>query len=96
MEINDQMIADLAQLAKLSFQEEEKAKIKEDLQQMVDFVGKLQEIDTEDVAPLIHMTLDPGPLRKDEKKEGSGAERVLKNAAEKTDKFFVVPKVIQK
>lgn len=96
MEINDQMIDHLAQLAKLTFKEEEKDQIKQDLQQMIDFVGKLQEIDTTGKDPLIHMTLDPGPLRADVVEEGKGAFATLKNAPKKTDEFFVVPKVIQK
>ncbi|MEL6626191.1 MAG: Asp-tRNA(Asn)/Glu-tRNA(Gln) amidotransferase subunit GatC [Bacteroidota bacterium] len=96
MEINDQMIDHLAQLAKLSFKEDEKDQIKQDLQQMIDFVGKLQEIDTAGVDPLIHMTLDPGPLRADVVKEGKGTSATLKNAPKKTDEFFVVPKVIHK
>ncbi|MEO0583242.1 MAG: Asp-tRNA(Asn)/Glu-tRNA(Gln) amidotransferase subunit GatC [Bacteroidota bacterium] len=90
------MIDHLAQLAKLTFKEEEKDQIKQDLQQMIDFVGKLQEIDTTGKDPLIHMTLDPGPLRADVVEEGKGAFATLKNAPKKTDEFFVVPKVIQK
>ena len=96
MEINEQMIAHLAQLAKLSFKEEEKDQIKQDLQQMIDFVGKLHEIDTTGVDPLSHMSLDPGPLRSDVVEEGKGTSATLKNAPKKTDEFFVVPKVIQK
>ena len=63
---------------------------------MVDFVGKLSELDTEGVEPLIHMNMYPGDLRKDEAKHSSTPEMMLKNAPDREGDYFRVPKVVKK
>ena len=68
MEVNDAMIDKLAHLARLKFNEAEKQEIKTDLQRMIVFVEKLNELDLEGVEPMLHMSDEVNVLREDEVK----------------------------
>lgn len=94
MEVTDQLIDHLATLSKLSFKAEEKQELKTDLQKMISFVEKLQELDTTGIEPLTHMGSSENALRNDEVKGMISREEALLNAPVKDDKFFKVPKVI--
>lgn len=96
MEVNDALVDNLAKLSRLSFNAEEKEVIKKDLQQMIGFVDKLQELDTKDVEPLLHMSDAVNKLREDEIRDSISREDALKNATEASEVFFRVPKVIKK
>ncbi|RTL58820.1 MAG: Asp-tRNA(Asn)/Glu-tRNA(Gln) amidotransferase subunit GatC [Sphingobacteriales bacterium] len=94
MEVTDKLVDNLAHLARLQFNDQEKAEIKKDLQKMIAFVDKLNELDTSNVSPLLHMSDNVNMLRKDEVKGSVERNEALSNAPEKTDKYFKVPKVI--
>ena len=96
MEVNDALVDKLANLARLQFEDSEKAGIKNDLQRMIQFVEKLNELDTTGVAPLLHMSDNINVLREDEIKGSISNELALKNAPLHDDQFFKVPKVIKK
>lgn len=96
MEINDALIDKLSDLARLKFEGEDKKKIKGDLERMIDFVDKLNEIDTDNVEPLIYMTEENLELRKDEVQSTLSQEEALKNAPSKDSDYFKVPKVLDK
>jgi len=96
MEVNDALVQNLAKLARLQFNEQEKEIIKGDLQRMIHFVDKLNELDTEGVEPLLHMTDAINVLREDEVKGSISREEALKNAPDADGTFFKVPKVIKK
>jgi aspartyl-tRNA(Asn)/glutamyl-tRNA(Gln) amidotransferase subunit C len=96
MEVNDAMVENLAKLARLQFNEQEKEIIKKDLQRMISFVDKLNELDTTGVEPLLHMTDAVNVLREDEVKGSISREEGLKNAPDTDGVFFKVPKVIKK
>jgi len=96
MEVNDELIEKLANLSKLKFDEKEKEAIKADLQKMISFVEKLNELDLKDVEPLLHMNAEKNNWRKDEIKGSVDRDEALKNAPQKDDRFFKVPKVIKK
>ena len=96
MEINDGMIDKLANLAKLKFDEVEKQQIKKDLQGMIGFIEKMNELDTTGVEPLLHMTDNVNILREDIVTGSITNEEALKNAAISNAPFFLVPKVIKK
>ena len=85
----------IAQLSKLEFNEEEKAEILSDMNKMLDFINKLEEVDTSEVEPLIYMTDEVSTMRKDEVKQETSQEEALKNAPQKDSDFIKVPKVIQ-
>jgi aspartyl-tRNA(Asn)/glutamyl-tRNA(Gln) amidotransferase subunit C len=96
MELNKDTTKKIAQLAKLSFSDEELESIQHDLSQMIGFVEKLNEIDTTGVQPLTHIGNVENRLREDEAKGSIAAEDAFKNAPSAADQFFTVPKVIKK
>ena len=96
MNVNDVLIEKLANLSRLQFDESEKEEIKADLEQMIGFIDKLNELDTTGVAPLLHMTENVNVFREDEVKGEINREDVFRNAPLHDEEFFKVPKVIKK
>ena len=96
MEVNDAMVDKLAHLSRLQFSETEKAEIKNDLQRMIAFVEKLNELNLDGVEPMLFMSEEVNVLREDEIKGSVSREEALKNAALHDGEFFKVPKVIKK
>ncbi|HET6769970.1 MAG TPA: Asp-tRNA(Asn)/Glu-tRNA(Gln) amidotransferase subunit GatC, partial [Chitinophagaceae bacterium] len=85
-----------AHLSRLEFDAADKEGIKNDLQRMVSFVEKLDELSLEGTEPLLHMSSNLNVLREDELKGSVARDEALKNAPAHDDKFFKVPKVIRK
>lgn len=96
MEVNDAMVDKLAHLSRLQFDETEKREIKNDLQRMIGFVEKLNELHLEGVEPMLFMSDEVNVLREDEIKGSISREEALKNAPLHDEQFFKVPKVIKK
>jgi aspartyl-tRNA(Asn)/glutamyl-tRNA(Gln) amidotransferase subunit C len=96
MEINDELVDKIANLARLHFDDAEKPAIKKDLQRMIQFIEKLDELDTSGVEPLLHMTNNINILREDEVTGSISREEGLKNAPVHDEQFFKVPKIIKK
>lgn len=96
MEVNDLLVENLAKLARLRFDEQEKSEIRADLQQMITFIEKLNEVNTEGVQPLLHMSTNTNILREDIVGGSISREEGLKNAPDADGTFFRVPKVIKK
>lgn len=63
--IDDETIENVCILAKLSLSDEAKEKAKEDMQKMLDYVEKLDELDTDGVEPLSHIFGDQNVFRED-------------------------------
>lgn len=95
MKITDQKIEELAQLARLSFEGEEKENIRTDLEKILEMCEKLNEVDTNGVEPLVYMTDNVNVLRSDEVIQEITHEEALKNAPKTDSDFFRVPKVIE-
>jgi aspartyl-tRNA(Asn)/glutamyl-tRNA(Gln) amidotransferase subunit C len=96
MEVTDALVDKLAHLSRLEFNAADKEGIKKDLQRMISFVEKLDELDLADTEPLLHMSNNVNVLREDEVKNSISREEAMKNAPAHDDKFFKVPKVIKK
>lgn len=96
MKITEELIDRLAHLSRLTFTKEEKEALKTDLNKIKGMMDKLSEIDTEGVEPLTHLSENPNHLRKDQVIPTLTKEEVLRNAPDKTEDFFRVPKVIKK
>lgn len=96
MEVTSGLINNLANLARLRFNEEEKAEIRIDLQRMIAFVEKLQEVDTTGIQPLLHMSETMNAYREDEVKGSMQKATALANASGADSNYFKVPKVIKK
>jgi len=95
MSINKETLEKIAHLARLEFDEKETDKMLKDMNNMLAFVEKLQELDTENIKPLQSMSFEVNQLRPDKVSNHLSREEGLKNAPKKNDKFFRVPKVIE-
>jgi aspartyl-tRNA(Asn)/glutamyl-tRNA(Gln) amidotransferase subunit C len=93
MKIDIHTVNKLARLSKLEFDEAAKEKMITDLNRMLDFVGKLDELDTTGIEPLIYMTENGLPLREDTVITTITQDEALKNAPKKDSDYFKVPKV---
>jgi aspartyl-tRNA(Asn)/glutamyl-tRNA(Gln) amidotransferase subunit C len=96
MEVNDALIDNLSNLARLEFNAAEKEEIKNDLQRMIHFVEKLGELDTTGVEPLLHMSPETNVLREDIPQGSVSREDALSTAPATDGTYFKVPKVIRK
>lgn len=96
MQITDEIIDQIAELAKLKFEGEEKEAIKGDLTNIVSFMDKLSEVDTTGVEPLISMVEEENDMREDVIANEVSKESALKNAPSKNSDYFKIPKVLDK
>jgi aspartyl-tRNA(Asn)/glutamyl-tRNA(Gln) amidotransferase subunit C len=96
MNVNDELIDKIANLARLKFNSEEKEDIRKDLEQMIGFIDKLGELDTTGIEPLLHMSENVNVLREDEVSGTISREEAFRNAPLHDEQFFKVPKVIRK
>jgi aspartyl-tRNA(Asn)/glutamyl-tRNA(Gln) amidotransferase subunit C len=96
MNVSNELIDKLANLARLQFNTEEREEIKNDLQKMIGFIDKLNELDTTGVEPLLHVSDNVNILREDEVQGSISREDAFRNAPLHDEQFFKVPKVIKK
>jgi len=96
MEVTSNLVEKLAHLSRLQFSEAEKTAYTSDLQNMIAFVEKLNEIDTTGVEPLLHMGDAVNALRDDVVKGSVTRQEALLNSPAKDAQYFKVPKVIKK
>lgn len=94
MSVTKKEVEHIAELARLKFKEEELESFTHQLNEILNYVDKLNELDTENVEPLSHPIENINVFRNDELKKSISTEEALKNAPDKTDEFFKVPKVI--
>ena len=94
MKIDSQTIYKMAHLARLNVQESEKAGIAESLEQILSWMEKLNELNTDGVEPLIHMSAEINSMRQDISSVPMNPGIALSNAPQSRDSFFVVPKVL--
>ncbi len=96
MQVDSTLVNHLAHLSRLTISEDKMDKLVADMQDLVGFVEKLNELDTTGTAPLMHMGDAYNVLREDEVQGSISREKALQNAPASDGQFFMVPKVIQK
>jgi aspartyl-tRNA(Asn)/glutamyl-tRNA(Gln) amidotransferase subunit C len=96
MDINNETIDSLAELAKLEFSIIEKESLKKDLNSIISYFEKLNEVNTDNVEPLIFMTDEVNRLREDVVIQNTSKQEALLNAPAKDSDYFRVPKVLDK
>lgn len=94
MSVTKKDVEYIASLSKLKFEENELENFTHQLNDILAYVEKLNELDTENVEPLSHPVENNNVFREDELKPSITTEEALKNAPNKTEEFFRVPKVI--
>jgi len=85
----------IAKLARLHVSEEEKETFGVQLNGILGYVEKLNELDTKDVEPTSHVLSLSNVMRDDIRRDSLPREEALANAPDPTDKFYRVPKIIE-
>lgn len=95
MAISRDDVRHVAELARLDFSEDEEAKMAEELSQILEYVDKLNELDTSGVPPMSHVLDVTNVFRPDEVEQRIDRDQALEAAPEADDEYFRVPKVIE-
>lgn len=90
--ISDETIEYVGILAKLELSDTEKENAKKDMGDILDYIDKLNELDTSDVEPMSHAFPVNNVFREDAVENGDDRENMLKNAPEQNGEAYVVPK----
>ena len=95
MSLDEKTVRKVARLANIEIADEDVTPIGAKLSGILEWVEQLSEVDTDNVEPLANVVNIDLKLRKDEVNDGDCADKVLANAPEETQGFFVVPKVVE-
>jgi aspartyl-tRNA(Asn)/glutamyl-tRNA(Gln) amidotransferase subunit C len=95
MKIDKKLILKLEKLSRLELSETERNQILGDLNNILKMIEKLDELDTNDVEPLTHITEGQNVLRDDEIKNQLSKEEALSNSPTEDEQYFKVPRVIK-
>ena len=93
MQIDDKLIAYLEDLSSLSLSGDQKSRIAVDLKELLDYMQRLCELDTEGIAECSHPFDDVNVYREDEAGPSPDRALILQNAPVKNDRFIIAPKV---
>ena len=93
--ISDETMEYVGILAKLELSEEEREQAKADMGRMLDYIDKLNELDTEGVEPMSHVFSLHNVFREDVVINGDRRDEVLKNAPGQKDGMFKVPRTVE-
>jgi len=95
MSIDKDTVKHIAKLARISLDEKKINSLSKDLSSIIEFIEKLNELNTEKIAPLTSIIDASLRSRKDEVSDDKIRDQILKNSPEKNEEFYVVPKVIE-
>lgn len=95
MRISQKDVEHVARLARLTLEPEELEAMTCQMDAILGYVDKLNELDTEGIEPTAHAVPMANAFREDVNKPSIGIERALQNAPQSGDDCFIVPKVIE-
>lgn len=95
MKIDKDTLEKIAHLARLNFDEKEEESMVESMSEILTWVEKLNELNTDGVEPLTHMASEVNSLREDKLRDHLSHEDALKNAPKKDSDYIRVPKVLE-
>lgn len=95
MLMNKDTVERMADIAHMYISEDEKNQIAKELSFLLERFDKLSQVDTEGVMPTVHPITDKNVLREDIVRESLPIAEVLKNAPDKDNRFFRVPRIIE-
>lgn len=93
--ISDETIDYVGILAKLDLSAEQKEQAKKDMGRMLDYIDKLNELDTEGVEPMSHVFPVNNVFREDVVTNGDDSANTIRNAPEEKDGMFQVPRTVE-
>jgi len=92
--IDQSQVRKVAKLSRLELTDSEVKEFTGQLSAILDYVEKMNELDTENVEPLAHCLPVSNVFREDSVKESLGTENTLANAPQRDGEFFKVPKIL--
>jgi len=95
MNVDKDTLRKVAHLARLQLDTNQEDKLLEGFNNIIDWMSKLNELDTQEVKPLIHLSAELNILREDQVKDVLAHDKGLKNAPQKDSDYFRVPKVLE-
>lgn len=95
MKIDDATVRNIARLARIRISDAEARTLEGELTSILQWVEQLNEIDTSGVKPMSSVIETAMTMREDEVTDGGYPQDIVKNAAERAGRFFVVPKVVE-
>jgi len=95
MSIDKDTLKNISKLARISLDDKDVDNLSKNLSSIIEFIEKLNELDTDKTIPLTSIIDASLTYRKDEVNIGQTRDQILKNSPEKNNEFFVVPKVIE-
>lgn len=99
MKLTEEQVRHVAELANLALREDEIARMKHDLDEILTYIDKLNELDTANVAPMaqvLYQAEETATLREDRERSTLGTTTALENAPLSGSGYFKVPKVIER
>ncbi len=88
-------IEQIIMLSRLELAENEKVLFSNQIGNIIDYIDKLNELDTTDVDPTAHVVPIKNVFRGDDLQPSLPRDRVLQNAPSRSDNFYRVPKIIE-
>ena len=95
MSIDNSTVKKVAKLARLKVDAKEEQNLKNELNNILEWVDKLQKVDTKNIDPMLSVSNEPMPMREDMVTSKLDNKQILSNAPDKKAGFFVVPKVVE-
>lgn len=95
MQIDNETVKKIAHLSRLEFDQKEEDEMVKELNKIINWMDKLNEVDTSQVEPLIHMSAEINVFREDAVHNHLDHKAALVNAPKKDSDYFRVPKVIE-
>lgn len=95
MKVTKDTIEHVANLARLNLTEEEKERLTSDMENIISYVDKLNQLDTSDIKPTDHVIPIKNVFREDEVHDSYPRDKILMNAPSKEDGCFKVPKIVE-
>lgn len=95
MKITDELVDYIAELSRLELEPEERHLIAQELDIIIGYMDSMGELDTSDIEAMSHVLQIKNVFRKDEVKPSTDRELLLKEAPERDDESFVVPKTVE-
>ena len=95
MAIDKKTVTHTAHLARIALSEEELERFAGQLDEIIGFINKLSELDTGSIRPTSHILPLQNVMRQDMPRPSLPVEETLKNAPQRQENFFVVPKIIE-
>lgn len=95
MSIDNSTVKKVAKLARIKVDPKEEHNLKNELNNILEWVDKLQKVDTKNAEAMLSVSNEPMPMREDKVTSKIENEQILLNAPEKKAGFFVVPKVVE-